>query len=71
MLSDQIEESVQEKEKGTKGSGSAQAEPAGDESDELLPAAVDVVLETGMASVSMLQRRLKLGYFRAARLVHQ
>ena len=66
-----IEESVQEKEKGTKGSGSAQAEPAGDESDELLPAAVDVVLETGQASVSMLQRRLKLGYSRAARLVDQ
>lgn len=34
-------------------------------------AAVDVVLETGQASVSMLQRRLKLGYSRAARLVDQ
>ena len=41
------------------------------ESDGLFPAAVDVVLETGMASVSMLQRRLKLGYSRAARLVDQ
>ena len=39
--------------------------------DELLSAAVDVVLETGQASVSMLQRRLKLGYARAARLVDQ
>lgn len=39
--------------------------------DELLPAAVDVILETGQASVSMLQRRLKLGYSRAARLVDQ
>ena len=39
--------------------------------DELLPAAVEVVLETGQASVSMLQRRLKLGYSRAARLVDQ
>jgi len=37
----------------------------------LLPAAVEVVLETGQASVSMLQRRLKLGYSRAARLVDQ
>ena len=43
----------------------------GDDSDELLPAAVEVVLETGQASVSMLQRRLKLGYSRAARLVDQ
>ena len=29
--------------------------------DEMLPAAVDVILETQQASVSMLQRRLKLG----------
>ena len=43
----------------------------GDDGDELLPAAVEVVLETGQASVSMLQRRLKLGYSRAARLVDQ
>ncbi len=63
-----IEESVQDKD--AKG-GRAQAEPAGDEGDELLPAAVEVVLETGQASVSMLQRRLKLGYSRAARLVDQ
>ena len=39
------------------------------EGDEMLPAAVDVILETGQASVSMLQRRLKLGYARAARIV--
>ena len=39
----------------------------GSDGDELLPAAVEVILETGQASVSMLQRRLKLGYARAAR----
>ena len=39
--------------------------------DEMLPAAVDVILETGQASVSMLQRRLKLGYSRAARIVDE
>ena len=39
--------------------------------DELLPQGVDVILETGQASVSLLQRRLKLGYSRAARLVDQ
>ena len=32
---------------------------------------LSLVVETGMASVSMLQRRLKLGYSRAARLVDQ
>ncbi len=42
-----------------------------DSGDELLPNAVDVVLETGQASVSMLQRRLKLGYARAARIVDE
>ncbi len=48
-------------------------EPNGDElsGDEMLPAAVDVILETGQASVSMLQRRLKLGYARAARIVDE
>ena len=44
---------------------------AADEGDELLPAAIDVVMETGQASVSMLQRRLKLGYSRAARIVDE
>ena len=39
--------------------------------DEMLPAAVDVILESGQASVSMLQRRLKLGYARAARIVDE
>ena len=39
--------------------------------DALLPAAVDVILETGQASVSFLQRRLKLGYARAARIVDE
>ncbi len=50
-----------------------EAEPTGDElaGDEMLPAAVDVILETGQASVSMLQRRLKLGYARAARIVDE
>ncbi len=39
--------------------------------DEMLSAAVDVFMETGQASVSMLQRRLKLGYARAARIVDE
>ena len=58
--------------KDDKGSGKqAPANEAKDDGDELLPAAVEVILETGQASVSMLQRRLKLGYSRAARLVDQ
>lgn len=37
--------------------------------DELLPRAVEIFIETGHASVSLLQRRLRIGYARAARLV--
>ena len=40
-----------------------------DKKDELFEDAVKVILETGHASVSMLQRRLALGYTRAARLI--
>ena len=53
--------------------GGYDPEPNADEldGDEMLPAAVEVVLESGLASVSMLQRRLKLGYARAARIVDE
>ncbi len=39
--------------------------------DEMLPQAVEAILETKSCSVSMLQRRVKLGYSRAARIVDQ
>jgi len=41
----------------------------GFEKDEFFDEAVMMVLETGQASVSMLQRRLRLGYTRAARII--
>ena len=58
---------------GKKPASVSDPEPTADEldGDEMLPAAVDVILETGQASVSMLQRRLKLGYARAARIVDE
>ena len=37
--------------------------------DELMRQAIDMVLETGQASASMLQRRFRIGYTRAARMV--
>ena len=40
-----------------------------DEEDELFPQAIDVLRTTGRASTSMLQRRLKIGYNRAARIM--
>lgn len=39
------------------------------ESDDLLPQAALLFIESGTASISMLQRRLHIGYSRAARLV--
>jgi len=46
--------------------------PEGDaEQDERFLDAVRVIVETGQASVSMLQRRMRLGYTRAARIVDQ
>ena len=56
---------------GSGSSGSTAAETDSSDGDEMLPAAVDVILETGQASVSMLQRRLKLGYARAARIMDE
>ena len=69
-IMEQIEKTA---EQGGKGSASAESKsaPPAEEGDELLPAAVEVILETGQASVSMLQRRLKLGYARAARIVDE
>lgn len=39
------------------------------EDDELLPDAIRLVVENGQASISMLQRRFRIGYSRAARLI--
>ncbi len=41
----------------------------GKQEDELLGEAVRIVLDSGQASISMIQRKLRVGYARAARLV--
>ena len=57
---------------GSKGGGSGSAGENGDDGeDELLSDAIEVVVEAGLASTSLLQRRLKVGYARAARLVDE
>ena len=78
-VADYNQEVMKEIEKSAQQTGSKKTATASDpdpsdeelEGDEMLPAAVDVILETGQASVSMLQRRLKLGYARAARIVDE
>lgn len=70
---EEIEQKAAQSGGGKDKGSSASVEPSSEElqGDELLPDAVDVILETGQASVSMLQRRLKLGYARAARIVDE
>ena len=70
---EEIEKKAQQTGNSKAAAAAAEPEPTAEEldGDEMLPAAVDVILETGQASVSMLQRRLKLGYARAARIVDE
>ena len=53
-----------------KGGGSGTNDP-GDDEDELIEEAIEVIMDCRQASTSMLQRRLKLGYSRAARIIDQ
>ena len=46
-------------------------DPAEKESDKLLPQAVDITFNAGQVSISMLQRKLAIGYARAGRLVDE
>jgi len=41
------------------------------DNDELLPKAIELVVETGQASVSFIQRKLGVGYARAGRIIDQ
>lgn len=40
-----------------------------EKSDPLLPEAVDLIIQTGHASISLIQRRFRVGYTRAARII--
>ncbi|MBP0965045.1 MAG: DNA translocase FtsK [Oscillospiraceae bacterium] len=55
-------------EKGASDSGSASGDMF---EDDMVEKAIEVVIEAGQASTSSLQRRLKLGYARAARIIDQ
>lgn len=41
------------------------------DNDELLPKAIDIIMELGQASTSMIQRKLSVGYARAGRIMDQ
>ena len=42
-----------------------------DDGDELLPKAIELAVELGQISTAMIQRRLKVGYARAGRIIDQ
>lgn len=57
--------------KGSKSGNGNDEEEGGNDADELLSAAIDMVVDMGQASASMLQRRFKIGYSRAGRIIDQ
>ena len=61
--------SVVERVNGSGGSRSANGMASDEDSDPLLPEAKEEIVRAGKASASLLQRRLKVGYARAARLL--
>ncbi len=69
---EQIEKAAEPKKSGGKSSDHSEDDAMfGADADELFPKAVEALLDTNQASVSMLQRRLKIGFSRAGRLIDQ
>ncbi len=62
---------AQDGKKKSGGAVEADTGSTGDYGDEMIPKAIEVVVEAGMASTTLLQRKLKLGYARAARIVDE
>lgn len=67
---DYSDEVLEEIEKQSSKEDEPEERPEGD-ADAMLPQAIECVVELGAASTSLLQRRLKLGYARAARIVDE
>ncbi|MGN4191744.1 DNA translocase FtsK [Burkholderia gladioli] len=63
-----LEGGVADGEEGSAGAGTGEG---GDESDPLYDQAVEVVVKNRRASISLVQRHLRIGYNRAARLLEQ
>ena len=67
----EIERQAAMEKKKNGGTAEISSDSDGGDTDEMLPKAIEVVVESQMASTTLLQRKLKLGYARAARIVDE
>lgn len=65
------EDILEEIEKSNKSEGQVEKENEEDDTDPLLMEAIDTCVEVGQASTSFIQRRFKVGYARAGRIIDQ
>lgn len=68
---EEILEHIERQAEQADGKGGGASGDPGEEEDEMIEEAIDVIMDCRQASTSMLQRRLKLGYSRAARIIDQ
>jgi len=70
---DKIIKEIEENLPAVKGEKSSEPSSSGsaEQVDEMVEKAIEVVVENGQASTSLLQRKLKLGYARAARIIDE
>jgi len=66
---EEIERNAANAGRGKKKGGMLDADGGGDDTDPMLPKAIEVVVAAQMASTTMLQKKLSLGYARASRLI--
>ena len=67
----EIERQAVIEKKPSSSSSSSSDGDSDDGGDEMIPKAIEVVVEAQMASTTLLQRKLKLGYARAARIIDE
>ena len=65
------EDILEEIEKSNKSEGQVEKDAEEDDTDPLLMEAIDTCVELGQASTSFIQRRFKVGYARAGRIIDQ
>ena len=65
------EDILEEIEKSNKSEGQIEQESEEDDADPFLMDAIEIVIEVGQASASFIQRKFKVGYARAARIIDQ